>query len=287
MKFLEGASRIAVQNLRKWRTDYRVWIIGVLLCVMVWIFVDDINKAAGFMGTKPPIWIFPFIYSQFYMKLVYTFMVVLLFCNAPFTDSNQIFVYTRTSRAQWLFGQVLYIMAASAIFYLFLFAVSILSTIFTGELSFEWGKTLNSVTGDVAAAVGANFLYVSNIIIKYFTPLQACSFTFLTSWCSAVLIGLTIFFCNLVSGTNFLGILVSSVMVIISAVLSDYKSLLSNLLMFSPISWNTLNNIDVGGKTQNPSFAYCMCVYAGLIAALIIAILVFGRKKSLDVKGDQ
>lgn len=286
MKFLEGASRIAVQNLRKWQTDYRVWIIGVLLCVMVWIFVDEINKAAAFMGTTPPIWIFPFIYSQFYMKLVYTFMVVLLFCNAPFTDSNQVFVYTRTSRAEWLFGQVLYIMAASAIFYLFLFAVSILSTIFMGELSFEWGKTLNSVTGDVAAAVGANFLYVSNIIIKYFTPLQACFLTFLTSWCSAVLIGLTIFFCNLASGTNFLGIFVSSIMVIISAVLSDYRSLLSPLLRFSPISWNTLNNIDVGGKTQNPSFTYCMCVYAGLIAALIIAILFFGRKKNLDVKGD-
>lgn len=286
MNFLNGAARIAAQNLRKWQTDYRVWIIGVLLCIMVWIFIDDVNKAAVFMGTKPPIWIFPFIYSQFYMKLVYTFMVVLLFCNAPFTDSNQIFVCTRTSRTQWLFGQILYIMAASAIFYLFLFAVSILSTIFTGELSLEWGKTLKSVSGDVAAAVGANFLYVSNIIIKYFTPLQACFFTFIASWCSAVLIGLTIFFCNLVSGTNFLGIFVSSVMVVISAVLSNYSSLLNGLLKFSPISWNTLNNIDVGGKTQNPSFAYCMCVYAGLITVLIIAILVFGRKKSLDVKGE-
>lgn len=287
MNFLNGASRIAVQNLRKWRTDHRVWIIGVLLCVMVWIFIDDINKAADFMDTKPPVWIFPFMYSQFYMKLVYTFMAVLLFCNAPFTDSNQIFVYARTSRAQWLFGQVLYIIEASAIFYLFLFSVSILSTVFTGELSFDWGKTLRSVTGEAAASAGADFLYVSNIIIKYFTPIQACFFTFLTSWCSAVLLGLTIFFCNLVSGTNFLGILVSSVMVILSAVLSDYGSLLGGLLKFSPISWNTLNNIDVGGKTENPSFAYCMCVYVGSIAVLIIAVLVFGKKKSLDVKGDQ
>lgn len=53
---------------------------------------------------------------------------------------------------------------------------------------------------------------------------------------------------------------------------------------FSPISWNTLNNIDVGNMTAKPAFSYCMCVYGGLIIVLIAGIFIFGRKKSLDTK---
>ena len=56
------------------------------------------------------------------------------------------------------------------------------------------------------------------------------------------------------------------------------------LLPFSPISWTTLDNIDVGGLSRNPTFTYCMCVYAGIIILLTVSIIFFGRKKSFDRK---
>lgn len=283
MGVLKTIWAICSQNFRKWITDYRMWTIAALLIIMVQLYIDDMQKVAALLGTKIPIWIFPFLYVQYHTRVIFTLPVVLMFCNAPFTDKNQIFVYTRTSRAKWLWGQILYILTASALYYLFILFVTFISTVFTAEISPEWGKTLHMIANTGAAQQAeAYFVNVPGIILEFFSPVQATFFTFLTSWLSAVLLGLIIFFCNLVSGTRFIGILISSLLVVWT-VLVDVGGWM-DYLRLSPISWNTLNNIDVGKMTANPSFDYCMCVYAVLIAMLTVGSIIGGRKKNLDVK---
>lgn len=274
---------ICSQNLRKWASDYRMWTIAALLVIMVQIYVDDMQKVAELLGTKVSMWIFPFLYVQYHTKVIFTLPVVLMFCNAPFTDKNQVFVYTRTSRAKWLWGQVLYIFIASALYYLFILFLTFISTIFIAEPSLEWGKTLNMVAySNVAGRVETVFLIVPGRVLEFFTPVQATFFTFLTSWLSAAMLGLIVFFFNLMTGTRFIGIITSSVFVVWT-VLVDMGGWIS-YMRFSPISWNTLNNIDVGKTTPYPSFTYCMCVYAGVLVVLTVGILLFGRKKNLDTK---
>lgn len=283
MGAIRSAWAICLQNLRKWASDYRMWTIAALLIIMVQIYVDDMQKVADLLGTKISMWIFPFLYVQYHTKVIFTLPVVLMFCNAPFTDKNQLFVCTRTGRIKWLSGQVLYILIASAVYYLFIVLITFTSTLLVAEPSLDWGKTLYMIANsNVASKAEAYFLNVPNLILEYFSPVQAVFFTFLTSWLSAVLLGIIIFFCNLVSSTRFIGILVSSLLVVWTVLVSmggwiDY-------VRFSPISWNTLNNIDVGNMTAKPAFAYCMCVYGGLIVMLIAGIFIFGRKKSLDIK---
>lgn len=286
MNLVKAAWAICQQNLRKWATDYRMWTIAALLIIMIQIYVDDMQKVTELSGTKISIWIFPFLYVQFHTKVIFTLPVVLMFCNAPFTDKNQIFVYTRTGRARWLFGQILYIFIASAFYYLFILFISVISTIFIAEQSLEWGKTLYMISySNVVSQARAFYLDAPPLIIEFFSPLQAVFFTLLTSWLSAVLLGLIVFFFNLITQTRFIGIIISSALVVWTVLVSNGG--FGKFMRFSPISWNTLNNIDAGKMTPYPSFGYCMCVYIGLISALIIGILVFGRKKSLDVKGGQ
>lgn len=274
---------ICSQNLRKWATDYRMWTIAALLIIMIQIYVDDMQKVAELLGTKISIWIFPFLYVQYHTKVIFTLPVVLMFCNAPFTDKNQIFVHTRCNRTKWLCGQIIYIFAASAVYYLFILFLTVGLTSLTAEPSLDWGKTLYMIANsNVASAADAHFLSVPRLILEYFSPVQAVFFTFLTSWLSAVLLGLIIFFCNLISNTRFIGIIISSLLVVWTVLVSmggwiDY-------VRFSPISWNTLNNIDIGNLTANPSFAYCMSVYSVLIVILTAGILIFGRGKTLDTK---
>ena len=276
---------ICSQNFRKWASDYRMWIIGVLLIVVTAIYADDMKTVSDFLGTKPSMWIYPFVYMQFHTKVIYTLPIVMMFCDAPFTDKNQVFVYMRTSRVKWLSGQLLYIILASAVYYLFIFVLTVAFTFSYSDVSQEWGTTLNMLAYSNAAVQASVHMFdVSGFVIEFFSPLQACFFTFLTSWLSAVVIGAILFFFNLFTGTRLTGITISSFLVVITVVVDmggwfEY-------LKFSPISWNTLNNIDVGGMTAKPSFTYCMCVYGGIILTLIAAILLFGRKKSLDLKGD-
>ncbi len=286
MRSLKTVFSICLQDLRKWQRDCRVWTIAALMIIMVQIYVDDMRKISEGLGTGMPIWIFPFLYSQFHTKLICTFPLILLFCNAPFVDGNQFFVYMRCGRKKWLCGQILYIAAASALFYIFLFVVSILSTLpYGGEISLtEWGKTLVTTANSNAAQIfGSAYIEISPRITDFFSPLQAVWFTFLMSWLCGVVIGLVIFLCNYLTGTRFLGIAVSSLLLALSV---PVKRKLWELDYFSPVSWNTLDCIDVGGITAYPPFEYCLCVYLGLTAVLIAAIFILGKNRSLDAKED-
>lgn len=283
MGFLKTIFAITAQNFRKWQTDYRIWTIAVLMVIMTLIYVDDVKKLADFLNADVPVWIFPFMYSQFYTKAVYTLPIILIFCNAPFVDKNQIFVMTRISRSRWLCGQILYIISASGVYYLFLLLTSILLTVFYGGFSLEWGDALTAEAfSTVSVNIDLHYFTVSRLVVENFTPLLAVFYTFILSWLGAAFLGLLILALNLLTSSRIWGITASSVFVVLSV--SAAKR--GFLLPFSPVSWITLNCIDVGGITKNPSITYVLTVYAILIVVLIAVILIFGRKKSLDVKGD-
>lgn len=288
MKWLRSVVSISTQNFRKWQTDYRVWCIAVTVTAVIWIYIDDLKNVIAVTGTEMPVWVFPFLYVQDYSKLIFTLPVVLLFCSAPFLDGNQTFVFMRTGRMKWLCGQILYIIIASAVYYLFILAVSLLLTVFYGGFSLEWGETLKMIatSNDIRRLISYVGISPSNFVMTFFKPLQAVWFTFLMSWLGGIFIGLTIFACNLISETKYLGVSISSFFVLFSYITIN-EGFMQDLLRFSPMSWITLDNIDVGHTTKKPSFSYCVCVFAGLIAALTAVILIFGRKKSLDVKEEQ
>lgn len=283
MSFLKTVFRISAQNFRKWQTDYRIWTIAVFLIILTLTYVDNIKKVSYVTGSGVPVWIFPFLYSQFYTKVLFTLPVVLMFCDAPFVDNNRLFIMMRTTRTKWLGGQLLYIVTASGIYYLFIFVISFLSTIFYGDFSLEWGRTLTALAYNNSAANEAHVysLAVSMIVIEYFTPLSACFYTFILSWLSAVFLGLLIFVCNLFTGSRIWGIAACSFFIIMSLSAKGVR----NMDRFSPITWSTLDGIDVGGLTFRPSFEYCISAYMVLIVGLAALIFIFGRKKNLDVKG--
>lgn len=285
MSWVKNVFRIAAQNFRKWQTDYRIWTIAFFLITMTLIYTDDVKQVADFHGYDMPIWIFPFLYSQFYTKVVFTIPVILMFCDAPFVDKNQIFIMMRTSRTNWLCGQILYIVLASGIYYLFIFAISIILTVFYSGFSLDWGKTLTAIAYDssVAFEAGVSSLSISPIVVEYFSPLLACYFTFIMSWLSAIFLGLLVFACNLLTGSRLWGIIAGSFFVAFT-INAHWQS---PILWLSPISWGTLDKINVGGLTVRPSFTYCICILALLILVLTTVVFLFGSKKSLDVKGDQ
>lgn len=285
MNCLKTVFHISAQNFRKWQTDYRIWTIAAFLVILTLIYVHDFKAVADHLNYKAPIWIFPFMYTKSYAKVLFTLPVILLFCDAPFIDKNQMFVMMRTSRTKWLCGQIIYIISAGGVYYFFIFAVSILSMIFFGEPSLDWDKPIVTMAynSSEASSAGVYSLNISRTTVEFFTPLLACFYTFIMSWLSAVFLGLLIFACNLFTGSRVWGIASGSFFVVLTLV----AKLRKYLDRFSPITWSTLDGIDVGGLTVRPSIGYCASAYAFLIIGSIAAIFVFGRKKSLDVmKGD-
>ena len=284
MGFLKTVFAITAQNFRKWQTDYRIWMIAVLMTVITLIYVDDVKKLADYLSADVPVWIFPFMYSQFYIKVMYTLPIILMFCDAPFVDKNQVFTMMRTTRTKWICGQILYIIFASGIYFLFLLLISLLLTVFYGGFSFEWGTALTAEAfSTVSIKIDLQYFQVSRLVVENFTPLLAVFYTFLLSFLGAVFLGSVIMMLNLLTNSRVWGMAVSSALVVLSIAAAKVP----RLMPFSPISWTTLNNIDVGRLTRNPSIVYVLTAYAILIILPIAAILILGRKKSLDTKGDQ
>lgn len=284
MNSIKCVFAIAIQNIRKWQTNYRVWIIGAVIVILIHSYWDDIDKISKYLDVMPSIWIFPFLYLQYYMKLIFTLPVVMLFCDAPFIDSNQLFVAVRAKRVKLLLGEILYIIMASGIYYLFILLVSLIIGVFKGNLGMEWGKVFHTIaeTG-VASFLECHFVEIPKNIVNYFTPIQAVWFTFIMSWITGIMIGCIMFVLSLCTRTKYVGMIFSSILVLFSCFLVTYNEL---LIKYSPISWNTLNNIDVGRKTNNPSFEYCITVIFTVIMICIFLIVVIGRKSRIEINSE-
>ncbi len=283
MNSVRSVFSICAQNFRKWATDYRMWTVAAILIVMTFLYADDVRKNAAIMDSDVSLWIFPFLYTQSFMVLIFTMPVVLMFCNAPFFDKNQTFVMMRTSRTKWLCGQLLYIILASAAYYLFVFLLSLLSTVFIAEPSLDWGGTFYSLAYGKMQWDGVPWVGIPKLIVEYFTPIQACWFTFLLSWIGGVFLGMIVFFFNLVTQTRSIGTVVATGFVVWGCWVR-YSDGIQRYRKFSPISWITVDYIDVGGMTLYPTLSYCLTVFSVLILAMIIGVFVFGRRKSLDFK---
>ena len=107
------ALRICCQNVRKWGGNRRIWMLIILSILSVHLYTRGLWDICSYVGEPMSPWIFPFLFIFRYMKIEFMIPLVFIFCDAPFVDSNQMYVMLRTDRTTWGIGQVLYIFAGS------------------------------------------------------------------------------------------------------------------------------------------------------------------------------
>ncbi len=279
MKLFEIASIVCRSSLSKWRTNYRVWCIAALLLIFVHMFTKDVGIFAKQLDIQMTPWIFPFLFTQKYIKLLFLFPLVLLFCDAPFIDSSEPYILIRAGRKAWAIGHLLYIVVASGIYFLFLFAASILVNLPQIQYSADWGKVLGTLAKTNASAAIGLGISVDLKIIEYFTPVQAVGFSLLLCWLVGIFMGFLIYFVNATTKNALFGIFAASSLLIWDASITGHN----NLYFFSPVSWCTLNNIRIDEKLTQPDIHYVYIAFSILFILLILMILISNRKKSIDV----
>lgn len=289
MRSIKCVFRIAFQNFRKWSEDYRLWIIALLVLILCIDNLRSMITVASELGNKASIWTYPFIYSQFYMKLVCSLPIILLFCNAPFVDSNKLLILTRSGATKYLIGQILYIVFASFVYYFYIMLCTIITALPFAELSADWGNAVYTLAysnnaGWVAVQDEIHFLEVSGFVVQNFSPVSACLLTLLLSWLCGVMFGLIMLLCNLMSRNKYLGSVICGAIMALCAFAGNETMGLPAMMRYSPLSWITL---DISGGKANPGFpdiTYCVTVYLSVTAALAAAILFFGRSRILRME---
>lgn len=270
--------RICVQNLRKWLGNSRIYIAFVIVFLFTLIYTKGLWLVADNVGEKLSIYIFPFLTTYRYMKIIYLFPLLLLFCDAPFVDANQQFVMIRSSRLSWGIGQMLYIISGSFFYALFMLLSSIVVNIGHIQMGASWGKSLILAgTTNICSVLGIQYdtVQISSIIVKYYTPAQAMLWSFLFLWMICIILGLIIYDFNILFQSNIVGLFVAGFLILFTAVVDGIQQ----LIWYSPVSWSSLNNIDVAKTTSLPGIYFVLFVYIGAILALLIAGAVLSRSR--------
>lgn len=281
MKSFRMAGIVCRTGLRKWAANYRIWCIAVLLLILVHMFSKSVVAFSEQLGIPMTPWIFPFFFTQKYIKLLFLFPLVLLFCDAPFMDSNEPYTLIRSGRRPWAVGRIFYIVVSSGIYFLFLFAASILLNLPHMQYSDEWGKVFGTLakTG-VSTMTGAEpAISVSQKIVEYFAPIQAVAFSLLLCWLAGIFIGLLIYFVNTAAKNTLLGILSASAFLILDASIEGH----TEVYYFSPVTWCTLTRIRIDEKVIQPGISYVLAAFAVIFILLVLLILLSNRKKAIDV----
>lgn len=277
---LREAFSIGINNIRKWFTNPRIYILAILLIILVLTYIRPLYNFSEYAGYRVTVWMFPFISNFYITQFMMMLGIVFLFCDAPFIDICQPYQLIRSGRTVWGIGQVFYIMLSSALYFLFIAFLSILVLFPNVFISNDWGKVMGTLAqADIGRSFGI-YLPIDYQILTMYNPLQAFGLSILLDWCAGTMLGLIIFITNINFNRAIGAILASAVVILDISITNAFPYYLYH---FSPVSMARLTIIDPSGFSTRPSSVYTFIFFfTGLIVLSVVAVLS-ARKHDIQV----
>lgn len=273
--------RIAMYSIRQWATDPRIISLFVLMSMFVWNDFEVIGDLTGRTGIKTTPLIFPFFSSDPVKQLILLAGIVFLFSDAPFINKNQPYIIIRSKRIPWVLGQILYIVMASAIYFLILMCVSVLVLLpYATFATNGWGKIVNTLAQtDAGAQIHLQF-GVTKEIITFYSPFEAFGLSFLLNWGVGCFLGLIMFVINLKFNRR-LGLVVAGVILFFDILVTNALS--GTFYHFSPVSLSRLSVLDPMGISLFPNLTYPFVFFSVSIVVLSALLVVSIKKISIEI----
>ncbi|NLO35878.1 MAG: hypothetical protein GX112_05930 [Clostridiaceae bacterium] len=287
--------RCARLTLSKWSATPRIPVLLVLIVAFLAYHTHSLVRFAAAEGQPLAPWIFPHLLTPAVLMVSGSF-TLLLFADAPFMDRHTPFVVVRCGRLAWLNGQILYVLAGSLLFTLVLTLGSILVLLPNLALANDWGLILKTLAADASAGRRHDLVltvFVSDVVVRQFSPLQAMLISMGLFWLATVFTGLLIFTVNLVTRSSG-GLFAAGGLIAMTyfAGIQGRFVFGDAIRFFTPLSWASMHNIswrDAGNQAGfaqiSPAFVVSSLLGASLLLG-ILANIVFLRQ-DLEIKGGQ
>lgn len=139
LKKVQQAFSIAGYNFRLWKKNSRILVTFALTFVMCFLLTD---KAVRFTiehnTTMQMVESFIWSFGDSNSILLSSVLLVMLFADMPFLSSGTPFYLVRTDRRVWITGQVVYILAATTVYLVFVLVSTILLSIQQSFIANMW-----------------------------------------------------------------------------------------------------------------------------------------------------
>ena len=165
-------------NFRSWNRNPRIIMTFVLAFVLCMLLTDQAIGFANQFGTTMQIMeAFVWTFGDANSIIISSLLLILLFADMPFFNGFTPYYLARTSRGVWLWGQIVYILSATALYIVFILAVT---AAVSAHISFP--GNMWSETGAILAfsGVGADVMLPASLktmIMSY--PFQCAGHVFL------------------------------------------------------------------------------------------------------------
>jgi len=270
-------------NFRKWTINPRIYTLAAVIVAFSLWFFSWISDYAAAVGVKSSPWVFPFLLTMPVAFPIYGCLTILLFCDAPFTDSHTPYLAIRMSRRNWVLGQLLYIMLASFAYTVFFWLVSMLVLVPNVKFSSSWGPVLKTIAYDPGSAERLGItpmVLIDDPVISLFSPIPAVLISLGLFWLVSVFVGVAIFCFNVVLG-NMSGLIAAGLLTFLSY-FSIYVGKIAfgqKIYYISPLNWGSMFYLDWGDSGLVPSPIFAVSVLVGTIVLMgFVSTVVFCRK---------
>lgn len=120
MKEIRQSFSIAGYNFRLWRGNPRILVTFLLAFILCFLLSDKaVTFAVKHNTTMQLVEVFIWNFGDSSSILLSSVLLVLLFADMPFLSSGTPLYLVRTKRRTWITGQVIYILAATFVYLMF------------------------------------------------------------------------------------------------------------------------------------------------------------------------
>ena len=198
MRDIRQIFQLAGQNFFGWKRNPRIGMTFLLAFVLCLLLSDEVLTYSRRYETSLQI-LEPFIwtYGDAASVMLSSLLLVLLFADMPFVNQETPYRLIRTKRSVWLAGQLVYVIAATIMYNLFLVIVQ---SVFAAAFAFPgnvWSKTA-ALLGYGGAAKG--IVPVSVKTMENVLPYECALQIFLLMLCYSLFIAAVMLCLNLFIG---------------------------------------------------------------------------------------
>lgn len=274
MNTIKTINQISNLTLRKWIVNPKIYILCFLMVSVIFYPFEDIARMliAGNIDISPTI--YPFFFLTMYFRIAITFGVVLLFCDAPFKTSEQLFVISRAGKNIWVYGQVLYIIKAMLTYSLFIFICTFFIFLPHTSYTADWGEGVLFLSNQPFA-----YLSFPIQIIENFTPFWAVLHTYFLNTLIGIFLALLMFWIGTIT-EKFVGMAIAVLLVLAPSMIQMFGTW---FIWIVPTNLTALHLLDpYNTNTTLPPLWYA---YIYLIALNVILVWLSVRATKNNLLG--
>ncbi len=199
MKLLKRSLSVTAYNFRSWNRNPRIIITFALAFILCFLLSDKAVKfAKEYETTMQIVEAFVWTFGDANSILLSSLLLLLLFADMPFITSGTPFYLMRIDRRTWVIGQVIYIVAGTTVYLVFILISTSLVCMTQSFVGNMWSETAAILGYSGAGQAVALPALVKTLEMS--TP-YACMITiFLLMLLYALLMAFVMLVCNLWKG---------------------------------------------------------------------------------------